>query len=197
METNKTIRTRNKIIEVARELFATSNFYKTTMDAIAKSASMSRRTLYMHFKSKEDILMYVVEDEAQRIIKKLQSIGNSTMSPDRKLRLHILTRFNAIDSLIRRNRYVRYDFIFNQLKIEQRRKPIDIIEEQILHEIIKEGKEKGIFYCSSTEDFASTILRMLKSLEQPFVHRNNRVRTYNMLKEYVDMLFNGILNQTK
>lgn len=197
METSKTLRTRNKIIEVARELFATNNFLKTTMNTIAEKAEMSRRTLYMHFQSKEEILQYVVEDEAKRIISRLDEIKNSTMPADRRLRLHILTRFNIIDNLIRRNRYIRYEFIYNQLQLEQRRKPIDIAETHILHDIIKKGKEEGIFYCSNTEDFSRTILRMLKSLEQPFILRNNRVRTYSMLKEYIDMLFNGILNKTK
>ncbi|MBR2980861.1 MAG: TetR/AcrR family transcriptional regulator [Odoribacter sp.] len=197
METSKTVRTRNKIIEVARELFATNNFLKTTMNTIAEKAEMSRRTLYMHFQSKEEILQYVVEDEAKRIISRLDEIKNSTMPADRRLRLHILTRFNIIDNLIRRNRYIRYEFIYNQLQLEQRRKPIDIAETHILHDIIKKGKEEGIFYCSNTEDFSRTILRMLKSLEQPFILRNNRVRTYSMLKEYIDMLFNGILNKTK
>lgn len=197
METAKTIRTRTKIIEVAKELFATSNFLKTTMNTIAQKAEMSRRTLYMHFQSKEDILHYVIEDEAQQIISRLEGIKDSTMSADRRLRLHILTRFNIIDNLVRRNRYIRYDFIYNQLQLEQRRKLIDIAEYHILHDIIKAGKEEGTFYCSNTDDFARTILRMLKSLEQPFIIRNNRVRTYNMLKEYVDMLFNGILNKTK
>lgn len=167
------------------------------MNTIAEKAEMSRRTLYMHFQSKEEILQYVVEDEAKRIISRLDEIKNSTMPADRRLRLHILTRFNIIDNLIRRNRYIRYEFIYNQLQLEQRRKPIDIAETHILHDIIKKGKEEGIFYCSNTEDFSRTILRMLKSLEQPFILRNNRVRTYSMLKEYIDMLFNGILNKTK
>ncbi len=197
METSKTIRTRNKIIEVAKELFATNNFLKTTMNTIAERAEMSRRTLYMHFQSKDEILQYVVEDEAKRIISRLDEIKFSTMPADRRLRLHILTRFNIIDTLIKRNRYIRYEFIYNQLQLEQRRKPIDIAETRILHDIIKKGKEDGIFYCSNTEDFSRTILRMLKSLEHPFILRNNRIRTYSMLKEYIDMLFNGILNKTK
>lgn len=167
------------------------------MNTIAEKAEMSRRTLYMHFQSKEEILQYVVDDEAKRIISRLDEIKNSTMPADRRLRLHILTRFNIIDNLIRRNRYIRYEFIYNQLQLEQRRKPIDMAECQILLDIIVKGKEEGVFYCSNNEDFSRTILRMLKSLEQPFILRNNRVRTYSMLKEYIDMLFNGILNKTK
>ena len=37
--------------------------YKATMSDIAKAANMSRRTLYMHFKSKDEIFQYVVENQ--------------------------------------------------------------------------------------------------------------------------------------
>ena len=197
METTKTARTRLKIIEVAKELFATHNFLKTTMDTIAQKAQMSRRTIYMHFQSKEDILHYVIDDEAKRIIKNLEGIKTSNMSADRKLRLHILTRFNVIHNLVTRNRYIRYEFIFNQLQLEQRRKAVDVAEHNILCDIINQGKAEGVLHCTNTEDFARTIIRMLKSLEQPFIIRNNRARTYGMLKEYVDMLFYGILSKNR
>ena len=52
----KLSRTKNKIIHVAKSLFAEMSVYKATMNDIANAANMSRRTLYMHFKSKEEIL---------------------------------------------------------------------------------------------------------------------------------------------
>lgn len=36
---------------------------------------------------------------------------------------------------------------------------------------------------------------MFKSLEQPFVIIGNRKRNYQSLREYVDLLFNGILKK--
>ncbi len=193
-ESNKTVRTRSKIIQVAKELFVENSFIKTTMENIAKRAELSRRTLYMHFKSKEEILHYVVDDEVNEIIARLERINRSTLPADRRLRLYILTRFNIIDELITKNRYIKYDFIYNQLSVEKNRKPIDKAELLLLTEIITMGKNTGVFACSDVMDFANTIQRMLKTLEQPFILRNNRSRTYKILCEYVDMLFNGILN---
>lgn len=62
----KLSKTKNKIIHVAKSLFSEMSVYKATMNDIAQAANMSRRTLYMHFKSKEEIYHYVVEDHVDR-----------------------------------------------------------------------------------------------------------------------------------
>ena len=150
----KLSKTKNKIIHVAKSLFSEMSVYKATMNDIAQAANMSRRTLYMHFKSKEEIYHYVVEDHVKDINEKLQKAADSALPPDRKLKLYILARFNVIDNLVRQNKYIRYDFIF-----------------------------------------AKTLLIMFKSLEQPFIIIGHRKRNYQSLREYVDLLFNGILNK--
>ena len=54
---SKLSQTKNKIIHVAKLLFTEMSVYKATMNDIANAANMSRRTLYMHFKSKEEIYL--------------------------------------------------------------------------------------------------------------------------------------------
>ena len=166
------------------------------MNDIASAANMSRRTLYMHFKSKEEIYQYVVEDQVKTINAKLQKAADSALSPDRKLKLYILARFNVIDNLVRQNKYIRYDFIFNNLRIEQLRKGIDIKERQLLMRILQNGKDQGIFSINDPASFAKNLLIMFKSLEQPFIIIGHRKRNYQSLREYVDLLFNGILNKS-
>lgn len=192
----KLSKTKSKIISVAKSLFAEMSVYKATMNDIANAAKMSRRTLYMHFKSKEEIYQYVVEDHVNGINGKLQKAADSALPPDRKLKLYILARFNVIDNLVRQNKYIRYDFIFNNLRVEQLRKSIDIKERQLLTQIIRDGKNKGIFNINEPESFAQTLLIMFKSLEQPFIIIGHRKRNYQSLREYVDLLFNGILNKS-
>ena len=111
----KLSKTKNKIIHVAKSLFSEMSVYKATMNDIAQAANMSRRTLYMHFKRKEEIYHYVVEDHVKDINEKLQKAADSALPPDRKLKLYILVRFNVIDNLVRQNKYIRYDFIFKEI----------------------------------------------------------------------------------
>lgn len=171
------------------------SIYKATMNDIAQAANMSRRTLYIHFRSKEEIYQYVVEDQVKSINEKLQKTADSSLPPDRKLKLYILARFNIIDNLVRQNKFIRYDFIFNNLRIEQLRKSIDVKECQLLTRILQNGKEQNFFNINDPASFAKTLLIMFKSLEQPFIIIGHRKRNYQSLREYVDLLFNGILNK--
>lgn len=192
---SKLSQTKNKIIQVAKILFAEMSVYKATMGDIAKAVHMSRRTLYMHFKSKEEIFQHVVEYQANLINEKLQKVADSALAPDRKLKLYILARFNVIDNLVGQNRYIRHDFIFNNLRVEQLRKRIDVKERQLLVQILQDGKDQGLFNIHEPVSFSKTLLTMFKSLEQPFVMLNHRSRNYQSLREYVDLLFNGILKK--
>lgn len=182
------------IISVSKALFAERSVYKATMNDIAQAAQISRRTLYMHFKSKDEIYQYVVEDEVNRINERLQKAADSFLPPDRKLKLYILERFNVIDHLVKQNKYIRHDFIFNNLRVEKLRRGIDVKEKQLLTEIIRAGKVKNIFKVEDPEVFARTLLTMFKSLEHAFIITGHKGRNARIITEYVDLLFYGILD---
>ena len=48
-------KTRQNLVDVARQLFAKNGIANTTMNDIAKASGKGRRTLYTYFKSKEDV----------------------------------------------------------------------------------------------------------------------------------------------
>ena len=49
------VETRNRILEVAEDLFAGKGFDATGIDEIAKSAEITKSVIYYHFKNKDDI----------------------------------------------------------------------------------------------------------------------------------------------
>ncbi|MDR1755682.1 MAG: TetR/AcrR family transcriptional regulator [Culturomica sp.] len=186
-------KTKNKIIGVAQKLFREISVYKATMSDIASAAHISRRTLYTHFKSKDELCKYVVEEEVDAINRKLQRAADSPLAPDRKLKLYILKHFGVIEDLVRNNRYIRYDFLFNNIRVEQLRKEIDRKEIGLLTSIIREGKEQGLFRVSDPAVFAKNMLLMFKSLEQAFIITRRKDKNYQTLLEYTDLMFYGIL----
>lgn len=50
-----------KILQKSEELFVQFGFSKVTVDEIAQSLGMSKKTIYTYFKSKEDILLKMLE----------------------------------------------------------------------------------------------------------------------------------------
>ena len=68
-------KTRQKLVDVARQLFAKKGLENTTMNDIALHSGKGRRTLYTYFKSKEDIYYAVIESELERLSDKMDEVA--------------------------------------------------------------------------------------------------------------------------
>ena len=75
-------KTRAKLVDVARQLFAKNGVDDTTMNDIAVASKKGRRTLYTYFKSKEDIYMAVVESELEMLSGAMEKVAEQDIAPD-------------------------------------------------------------------------------------------------------------------
>ena len=75
-------KTRQKLIEVARDLFAHQGLESTTMNDIALASGRGRRTLYTYFRSKEEIYYAVIEEELGMLSAKLDEVA--AMDPEER-----------------------------------------------------------------------------------------------------------------
>ncbi len=60
------IAVQQRLLDAAEECFAQFGLTKTTMEDVAQSAGMSRATVYRYFKNRDELLLGVVEREANR-----------------------------------------------------------------------------------------------------------------------------------
>ena len=74
-------KTRQTLVDVARQLFAMNGMENTTMNDIALASKKGRRTLYTYFKSKEDIYYAVIESELERLSDKLDEVAARKIRP--------------------------------------------------------------------------------------------------------------------
>jgi len=58
----RTEQKRNSILEAAREAFLDKGFESVSMDTIAENAAVSKRTVYSHFGSKEELFGGIMQD---------------------------------------------------------------------------------------------------------------------------------------
>ncbi|MBV9512021.1 MAG: TetR/AcrR family transcriptional regulator [Caulobacteraceae bacterium] len=58
--------TRSKLVQAARDVFAEKNYVLATVDDIAERARVGRATFYVHFESKEAVLMEILREDLQR-----------------------------------------------------------------------------------------------------------------------------------
>jgi len=58
--------TRSRIVDAARELFASRPYVVVSADEIASAAGISRATFYLHFGGKEDVLRTILAEDLDR-----------------------------------------------------------------------------------------------------------------------------------
>ena len=138
-------KTRQKLVDVARQLFAKNGIANTTMNDIAVASGKGRRTLYTYFNRKEDVYSAVIESELERLSDKLDEVAAMKMRPQDKIIELIYTHLSMIRETVVRNGNLRAEFFRNIWMVEKVRKKFDEDEISIFRKVYADGKADGEF----------------------------------------------------
>ena len=163
-------KTRQKLVDVARQLFAKNGIANTTMNDIAKSSGKGRRTLYTYFKSKDDVYYAVIESELERLSDKLDEVASKRIRPQDKIIELIYTHLSMIKETVMRNGNLRAEFFRNIWMVEKVRKNFDEDEIKLFRKVYAEAKEDGEFDIDNVELVADITHYCIKGLEVPFIY---------------------------
>lgn len=162
-------KTKAKLVDVARQLFAKMGVENTTMNDIALASKKGRRTLYTYFKSKEDIYMAVVESELDILSDMMARVMEKNIQPDAKLMEMIYTHLDAVKEVVYRNGTLRANFFRDIWRVEKVRRRFDAKEIALFREVLREGMEKGIFRIDDLEMTAEIVHYSVKGIEAPYI----------------------------
>ena len=163
-------KTRQKLLEVARNLFAHKGLEATTMNDIAAASGRGRRTLYTYFRNKEEIYFAVIEEELERLSEKMDEVAAMSVEPEEKIFAMIYAHLSIIRDTVARNGTLRAEFFRNIWMVEKVRKTFDEEERRILTQVLKEGVEKGRFRIENVTLMADIIHYSVKGLEVPYIY---------------------------
>lgn len=163
------LKTRAKLVDVARQLFARKGVEDTTMNDIAVASKKGRRTLYTYFKSKDQIYMAVVESELEMLSDSMEKAAKQSVSPDQKILDLITTHLDIVKMVVFRNGTLRADFFRDIWRVEAMRKNFDKKEILLFRNVLQEGKEKGIFDIDNVEITADILHYCIKGIEVPYI----------------------------
>lgn len=164
------VKTRQKLVDVARELFARKGIEATTMNDIAQASERGRRTLYTYFRNKEEIYYAVIQSELERLSEEMDRVAGLTIGPDQKILLLIYTHLRMIKETVGRNGSLRAEFFRNIWMVEKVRKPFDAEERDIIRRVLQEGIELGQFHIENVGLLTDIILYTTKGLEVPYIY---------------------------
>lgn len=163
-------KTRQKLVEVARELFARKGLEATTMNDIAANSGKGRRTLYTYFRNKEDIYTAVIEVELERLSEQLDKVAELDAAPEQKVFALIYTHLNMIKETVSRNGSLRAEFFRNIWLVEKVRRKFDDEERAILRRVLEEGTRQAKFRIENVDLMADIIHYSVKGLEVPYIY---------------------------
>ena len=85
------------IINAAIKVFALKGFYTANVADVAREAGVADGTIYLYFKSKDDLLISLFETKMEEILKRFSSLLTDNGDAIRKLRQFIHLYFQMIE----------------------------------------------------------------------------------------------------
>lgn len=137
---------KTRLLQVSREMFLRHGYSKIRIDEIAAELNISKKTIYNHFGSKEELLFEVIEESKQEIENDFAAIeSNPDLEYEEKVKacLSLLgTWVSKVQVLIhdlKRNLPEAYNIIVNFNKQILVKQGVRIFEEGVQLGLLKDG----------------------------------------------------------
>lgn len=141
-------KTRERLLDVARQLFASNGVERTTMNDIAAASDKGRRTIYTYFKNKKEIYDAVIEREAEQLVVRLRDIVHSSLDPVEKFKAYIEARFDVTEETLQAptatSQLISY-ITLDYKRLERVRRLAVEKERELFKTMINQGVESGVF----------------------------------------------------
>lgn len=192
------LKTREKLIEVARQLFAHKGIENTTMNDIANASDKGRRTIYTYFKNKKEIYNAVIEQESEQMVSQLREILQLNISPVEKLRRFLEIKFAIIDDFISQGESIKRFFGLDIKRVEKIRKLASEKEHEILSDIIDDGINQGFFDETQCKYFESLQFLIFQSTDMSYLEESVYILSTDknrFTSDIIEFIINGLKNK--
>lgn len=141
---------RSEIIETTRSLIQQFGIHKVTMQDIAKASGRGKSTLYYYFKSKEEILDIVVENEMKNFFLSCKKAVEEKKEFRDKILAYIFTKIKLLEDKLKQyqvliqseSHYLDFSNYFKKVRFLYDEKEIKLIS-SILETGVKSGRISG------------------------------------------------------
>ncbi len=195
------LKTREKLIEVARQLFAHKGIENTTMSDIANASDKGRRTIYTYFKNKREIYNAVIERESGHLVERLRGIVDSPDSATEKLMRFIDVRLQIVRETVNHqsdNPMLRTLFLREVKRMERIRNMAIEKELDLIQDILNDGLNTKEFSQETASCVYTAMLMMFQGIELSYMRNNfcqmhlDSAKVGDQLKEFI---LNAIQNK--
>jgi len=188
------------ILDAADRLLARYGYKKMTMEDLAQEVGIGKGTIYLHFRSKEELVLSHIDRLIARLKGQLLLIARGDGGPDERLKQMLLTRV-----LFRLDGVQHYTESLSDLlaairpALLVRRERHFEAEAQIFAEVIKEGQREGTFAASASTTAAARSLLLATNALLPYslspVELGKRRDVERAVSQIADLMLHGLLRR--
>ena len=184
------------ILETAKRMFARYGLKKTSIDEVARAASVAKGTIYSYIGTKDMVYLEVLNQEVDGIIEGISSAVERESSPTEKLAVFVKSKFrcmrqaavilgldrDGLEKLLPSVEGLRNDFFEREV--------------MIITSILKEGVEKGVFRRIEDHSLAARAIGYaLRGFEIKLMAQENKEGIEHYLSQLVELLLWGLASQ--
>lgn len=182
-------RRRHQVFAASMHLFLEKGFQETSMQEIAAASGMGKSTLYDYFKTKDEILLSVVEDGIYDLTEQARLIAAQDLPAAEKI--HLVMRDHLGFLLENKDFYIRMMLEVQRLSPESQQR-IQIRRhayQDLLCNLVAQATREGSYRSVNPLLAARTILTILS----PAVFTNRPTGTpEQMMEEIIDIFTHGV-----
>ena len=188
-------------MDATERLLARYGYRKMTVEDIAKEVGVGKGTIYLHFKSKEEIVLSHVDRIVERVKERLWEIARSNAPAAIRIRLMLLTRV-----LFRFDSIQHYTQSLNDLLaalrpgLLARRAAYFDEEAQIFADVLNEGRDAREFQFDDALTIAYGMLHATNSL-LPYSLSTTELGEREEVKEkatvIAELILSGLLDRSQ
>ena len=187
---------RDAILDAAERLLARYGYRKMTMDDLAREAGIGKGTTYLHFPSKQEVVLCSIDRIVDRLLEQLRAIAQSDDAPAGKVRklfgTRVLFRFDSVKDYSQ-----GLDDVLRALRPAYlaRRQRYFAAEATIISDVLCAGREAGAFTLDDAPATAHTLLLATNAL-LPYSLSRRELGKRKQVEEQVgliaDLLLDGL-----
>ena len=192
---------RDLILDAADRLLARYGYKKMTMDDLAQEVGIGKGTIYLHFPSKEEVVLSHVDRIVERLKGELLKIAGSVGAPAARLRLMLVARvMYRFDSVQHYTESINDVLAAIRPALLLRRERYFAEEARVFAEVLVEGKRQREFDFTDAAIEAQTLLLATNSL-LPYSLSTRELGEREDIKtktlRIADMLLKGLLRRER
>jgi AcrR family transcriptional regulator len=192
------------IIEAADELFARYGYERTSMDDIARHLGIGKGSIYLDFRTKEEILFRILERYAQTMQMNFRlNMLNSDASPLSILRDSFLDGCISCYDRVTRDIHTPETLLHTSLGMKKHFAEFFVCRRRLIHELLCRAAEAGeIPRSKATEQTALMLMMATSPLYPPYLDNYSESVTIKSREDListapaiVDLLLDGLTKE--